>query len=538
VNTDDDGPGSLRQAILDANRRPGPDTIIFDIPSSDPGCGRKPGVCSIRPLSALPSIDDPALIDGLSQPGSIPSLGPPGAATVSRPGIELDGSAAGPEATGLRLTAGSSTVRGLVIGRFESSGILLEGAGGNTVVGNMIGTDLAASTDAGNGRAGIDISTPNNAVGGPLTGDRNIISGNRGPGVRISGAGAERNRIEGNLIGTDPTGTTAVGNETGVLIGPGRNNAIGGIAPTAQNVIAGNRTDGILLTTAAGLNVVQSNLIGVGVNGALPLGNQRSGIRIEGTENLIGGPSAATRNVISANGRNGVEIVGATATGNRVQNDVIGADAGGTASLGNAGHGVYVDATGPTVIGDVPGGSGAGNTIAFNDGDGVALASGSAAARGVAILGNAIYGNGRLGVDLGDDGVTPNDSRDVDDGPNRLQNYPILTAVVATGSSTTVVGGLASTPNVMFTVQLFANPTCDPSGFGQGRMLVASAQLATDTAGVASLNIPLAAGVRASDWITATATDPQGNTSEFSPCRSATPPPPTATPTAPFFPLG
>jgi titin len=296
--------------------------------------------------------------------------------------------------------------------------------------------------------------------------------------------------------------------------------------------------DGILLTTTSGLNAVQGNLVGVGANGTLPLGNQRSGIRIEGTENLIGGPSEIARNVISANGRNGIDIVGATATGNRVQRDVIGADAGGTASLGNAGHGVYVEATGANVIGDALGGTGAGNTIAFNDGGGIVLASGASAARGVAILGNVIYGNGQLGVDLGDDGVTPNDPRDADDGPNRLQNYPTLSAVVVTGSSTMAVGGLASTPNATFTVQLFANSTCDPSGFGQGRLLVASGQATTDATGAASLNIPLAAGVRGSDWITATATDAQGNTSEFSPCRSATPPPPTATPAAPFFPLG
>ncbi len=236
---------TLRAAIQEANDTPGTDTIGFDIPGT--------GVKTIAPASALPAATDPLTIDGTTQPGFSGS-----------PVIELNGAGAGAGVDGLAITAGSSTVRGLVINRFSRHGILLQTGGGNTVAGNFIGTDATGAVALGNGFSGVRVNdSDNNAIGGTSSADGNVISGNH-EGIRLDGS--EESTVRGNRIGTDTTGTAAVGNfSTGVLLISASRCAVGGTAAGAGNTIAFNGPftldGGGVVVLSNGFNSILSNSI-------------------------------------------------------------------------------------------------------------------------------------------------------------------------------------------------------------------------------------------------------------------------------------
>ncbi len=253
TNTNDSGPGSLRQAILQANASPGTDTISFNIPGT--------GAHTIQPLSALPTITGPVVIDGYTQPGASPNTNPPGVGSNAVLMIELDGSIAGSDVNGLTITAGSSTIRGLVINRFNI-GICLRssGASGNLVQGNFIGTDATGTIALGNDANGvlIFINASNNIIGGTNNEARNVISANDLAGIYISSGSG--NEVRGNYIGTDLNGTVALGNGTGIIIVESPNNTIGGTVAGEGNLISGNNGVGLAIggTLAYG-NLVQGN---------------------------------------------------------------------------------------------------------------------------------------------------------------------------------------------------------------------------------------------------------------------------------------
>jgi len=137
-------------------------------------------------------------------------------------------------------------------------------------------------------------------------------------------------------------------------------------------------------------------------------------------------------------------------------------------------------------------------------------------ATGNPILGNAVSSNGGLGIDLGSDGVTPNDAGDTDTGPNNLQNYPVLSAAATDGAgSADFVGSLDSAPSTTYRVEFFASAAADPSGFGEGERYLGFANVATDTAGNAVIDVSLATALTVGEFVTATATDPSNNTSEL-----------------------
>jgi hypothetical protein len=386
TNTNDSGPGSLRQAILDANARPGADMIVFNIP----GTGPHP----IRPRSQLPTITNSVTIDGTSEPDF-----------TATPVVELDGSRAGMEADGLIIAAGMSTVRGLVINRFEN-GVVLFGlfAGDNQVQGNYIGTDVTGAAPLGNARHGVLIVAPGNTIGGTVAEARNVISGN-GVGVGIVDRSSVRNLVQGNFIGTDVTGTVALGNtNTGVLIGGSMfdfadapSNDIGGTIPGARNLISGNGGNGVEISgnNSSG-NQVLGNYIGTDVNGTAALPNAHDGVLINDAHgNTIGGPAIGppvegARNVISANGDRGVNIVGPGARGNRVQGNYIGTDASGMARLGNRLDGVSIFRAPDNLIGGTE--TGARNLISGNGINGVEILANEA-------TGNRVYGN-YIGTDV------------------------------------------------------------------------------------------------------------------------------------------
>ena len=224
------------------------------------------------------------------------------------------------------------------------------------------------------------------------------------------------------------------------------------------------------------------------------------------------GPTTIRGLVINRFDGNGIFVRNGNA--NSIDRNFIGTNVAGTAALPNSGNGIVIAPTAPnTTVGAV--GAGPSNIIAFNGGNGIAIEGGGA---GNLIRTNSIFSNGLLGIDLGSDGVTPNDAGDADTGANGLQNFPVLTAAASGGGMTTIVGSLNSTPSTTFTLEFFASVACDPSGFGEGATPLGTDTVTTNGAGDAPFNVTLAVGVPAGQVVTATATDPAGNTSEDSAC--------------------
>ena len=458
TNTNDSGPGSLRQAIIDANHITGTQTISFNIPGT--------GVHTVTPLTPLPDIIGTVTIDGYTQPGSSRNTLLNGDNAVLL--IELDGTSA-TQGSGLTISdsAPNSIVRGLVINRFRNMGIDLQ-SGSNTVEGNFIGTDPTGTIALGNANGIRMVSAGGNIIGGMNTfnrGARNVISGNSFYGV-LTVFNSSRNKIWCNYIGTNAAGTSALPNATGVSV-DGTQNEIGGMGDAIT------RPDG-------------SGSGGDGIDASFP---------------VSGG------NLISGNGV-GVRVENGMST--FIYGNFIGTQADGSSALGNTEGGMMVKGISNNINN---------NVIAFNGGNGVSVEAGARNA-----IHSIIFSNTGLGIDLTPNGVTSNDDGDSDTGPNDLQNFPVLTAVSTNGNTTTIGGTLNSKPNTSYTIEFFSNPTCNSSGFGEGRKLIATYyNLTTDSNGNASF-VTNVQSVPVGQIVTATATDAAGNTSEFSACRAATPP--------------
>jgi FG-GAP-like repeat len=277
-NTDDGGPGSLRQAIVDSNNAVGAtNTIDFDIPGT--------GVRTIFPLSALPVISTSVLIDGTSQPGY-----------AGTPLIELNGSQNGANNSGvqdiidgLTISAASVTVRGLDIDSFnQGGGIHLTGTGatGDWIYGNLLGTDpTGAQTDEPNAYGiEIDSGASDNLIGTDGDGvndmsERNLIRGNLYNGVLIDGQGTNGNVVAGNEISSNATGTSFAPNSiAGVYIEYGSSdNTIGGATAIAGNLITTNGGPGVVVgytlsDTSVG-NEITANRIFANTGQAIDLGD-------------------------------------------------------------------------------------------------------------------------------------------------------------------------------------------------------------------------------------------------------------------------
>jgi titin len=377
------------------------------------------------------------------------------------------------------------------------------GQGNDKVQGNLIGTNAAGTAAVGN-VVGIRVGGGRNAqIGGTSAAARNLISGNV-DGVVIQASGTV---VQGNYVGTDVAGTRAVPNQRGLGAG-GDHGLIGGTAPGAGNLISGNRFEGLVV--AGRFNRAEGNLIGTDITGTVALGNG-TGVAVvaQATDATVGGTAAGAGNVISGNVGIGMSIA---AVFSLVQGNLVGTDAAGTAALGNGGTGVLITSAGSTVGGTV---AGAGNTIAFNGGPGVVDRRLEFTGNSNAIRGNSIHSNGGLGIDLDEDGVTPNDAGDADGGANRSQNFPVLSAALA-GAATGVTGALHSRAATSFTLDFYASAAADPSGFGEGQRYLGSVVVTTDGNGNAHFDVTLDAQTVLGEYLSATATDPDGNTSEFS----------------------
>jgi hypothetical protein len=344
TTTADSGAGSLRQAITDSNASPGVvDTIAFNI--TGPACAGVPAVCTIKPATALPTVADPVIIDGYTQPGSSPNTLAIGDDAVLL--VELDGSLVSPNGIGFYVLANSTVIQGLVINRFSYTGIFIDATGGgtlggHTIRGNFIGTDPSGTLAVGCGTQGIFLRAPNSNIGGPNPGDRNVISANGastsfGANVKLEGdfAPVSGSALKGNYIGTNAAGTGALGGGAGILLYPGSEVAIGGSAAGQGNLISGNGDYGISMTyncgTALANNVIQGNLIGVDASGTNPLGNVQGGIYLgcPSQNNQIGGTSVGAGNTIAHNGAPGssvgagVYLESTAGTGNHIRANLI-----------------------------------------------------------------------------------------------------------------------------------------------------------------------------------------------------------------------
>lgn len=269
---------------------------------------------------------------------------------------------------------------------------------------------------------------------------------------------------------------------------------------------------------------IEGNFIGVAPDGITARPNVgNAGIVVSAsTSARIGGTSPAQRNVVSGNATQGIIVVGG-ATGMAIDGNYIGTDASGTQARGNELSGITLSfpLSGAVVGGAAP------NLVAFNGAAGILVLSPSKANT---IARNNVHDNAGLGIDLCavlfdcPDGVTPNDVDDADGGGNNLQNFPVITAVARTPTGLSISGSLdrpATATSLTFAIGVYANTVCDPSGFGEGERYLGSFDFVSANAGVetfANIALPTTAPLPAGTKITLTATDPAGNTSEFSQC--------------------
>jgi hypothetical protein len=414
------------------------------------------------------------------------------------------------------LIGGTSAGARNVISANQQYGIYISdpGTSNNLVQGNFIGADVTGTNSLGNGSIGIGIwsGAAGNFIGGTTSGAGNLISGNTNYGLACGGA--NDNVIQGNLIGTDITGTNALANEfTGLAIwGGATGNLVGGTTPGAANVISGNVTYGLFLsdTNTTG-NFVEGNLIGTDITGTNALAND-SGVAVFGSAsgNFIGGTTAGTANVISGNVTYGVLVSDTGTSGNFFQGNFIGTDISGTNALGNGSANVVLQGG---ATGNFIGGLGAGNAIAFSGGFGVLLYDSETTNN--SIRGNSIFSNNYLGIDLNGDGVTTNDPGDADTGPNDLQNFPVITNTFGSGTRTIISGTLNSAANGTFSIDVYRNASADPSDYGQGQFYAGTASVTTDGSGNGIFSLTNFTANYAGQFFTATATAAGGDTSEF-----------------------
>jgi parallel beta-helix repeat protein len=349
-------------------------------------------------------------IIGLNSTGSN-SLGNTGFGVVLLSGV-----------TGNTIGGISAGSRNVISGNGQGVGIVGPNATGNLVEGNYVGLDSTGSLPRGNFQLGLFLNgAADNTIGGTVAGSGNVISGNSGVGLYLFGSGTSGNLVAGNLIGLDATGSrtaastgASLGNlNFGIAIGNAPNNTIGGTTPSARNVISGNRQAGIDVNgSQASGTVIQGNYVGLDSTGTLALGNQADGVQIDNAPGaLIGGPSAASRNVISGNQASGIEIDGSTSTGAAIEGNYVGTEYSGLKALGNGQSGVFVNAAPGVTIGGTT--ASLRNVISGNTGNGVRIFGNPSSSLvegnylGADATGRAALGNGNDGVLLdGTTGVT------------------------------------------------------------------------------------------------------------------------------------
>src|SRR5579884_324983 len=475
---DDGSAGTLRDAITQANAA---GSTITEI---DFNIGTAGSAQTINLTSQLPALmANGVFINGLSQGGS----------GNTKHLITLNGTNAGSHSDGLLLQGASCTVSGLILEDFTNGievdgsktiiggtatgagnvisansgvGVLIDsGISGVQVQGNYIGTDATGDFALANNN-GIVIGGYSNTVGGTASGARNIISGNGGDDVQITGSS---NQVLGNYIGTNAAGNAPLSDGTGIEI-DSSSNTVGGTSPGAGNLISGNGTQGVFINGSG--NDVLGNSIGTNAAGNAILTNG-TGIEIASSNNRVGGTASGTGNLISGNG-NGIFI--SSGSGNQVLGNSIGTDAAGNAALAN-GNGIEIVSSNNTVGGTSPG---AGNVISGN-GDGVLLSSGGDSNQ---VLGNYIGTNAAGNATLANgSGIVIDSSNNIiggtASGAGNLISGNTIEGVYISGSSNQVLGnsigtnaaGNAALANKVGIVIDSSNNTVGGSSFGASNLI-------------------------------------------------------------------
>jgi hypothetical protein len=559
TNTNDAGAGSLRQALTDANTYPGTHSIVFNIPTSDPNYISAQGVWKITPQSTLPIImRSNLLIDGTTQTTNQGNTNPDG------PEILLDGNHQyGSDFAFHIFNSAGVTIKGFIIGRF-TVGIEISGTSqSNIITGNYIGCNYNA-TDTLSNIHGIEIlSGPhNNTIGGSSISDRNILSGNNHTGMRV--VNSNSNIIKGNYVGLNRTGNAALRNFDGISIeGTSKYNMIGGYTAGDRNFVSGNDAYGIpVFGGGCFYNIIAGNYIGTDISGSFSVPNTYGVLFDDGASyNMLGGRQAGAGNLLSGNSGYGIFLYNPGTQKDTVLGNLIGTNWDGTSAVPNA-NGIVIDGPsykhiidsnvisgnsqmgisihiggtdsnviirnkiGTDISGNLPLGNsidgvrigegpqyniigqpGKGNIIAYNGQSGISVLT--AAEHYNSFSENSIFGNGALGIDLYPAGPNPNDAGDIDTGPNDAMNYPVVDSIDFITGSEVIYGHVDVQLPLQTKVEVFlADP--DITGYGEGKTWLGSTYPLSNGTWCDTI-----VGVSPSDFITATATDNLGNTSEF-----------------------
>ena len=502
-----EGAGSLRQAILDANARIGADRIEFHIEGTAPFL--------IAPEETLPVITDEVVVDATTQAGYL-----------DRPLVTLDSSFLNSaDASGLEIRAVHCSVKGIAVTGFGGAGILFSGTTDGTVDRCFLGLNAGGSSAFGNSY-GVALV---NSLRCQIT--NSVLSGNI-CGAYLTGISTD-NVVRGCFVGTDIAGWLSAPNNYGVVLsGTGVQNNL-----LEQNLLSGNAITGASLIFGASNNVIQFNQVGANTYTEL-LPNGLNGIEVfAGTQNriennlVIGSPSAGVLlsgeattdnrlvgdfiygslygvsveagantnkigvvgspiNTLTGNLLAGLQIQGANSSGNSVLNNEIS---------GNNGFGALIASSLNNLTG---------NKIFSNTLQGVLVRSKLEGGypTGVQLKDNLIHDNGDLGIMLQGYGTL---------GANLMQPAPEIASADSNATSSFVVVRLKAAPSRVYSLQFFSTSQPDPSGYGGSEALIGNGTLTTDASGNGSVSLGLPS-IDVGDFVTATATDPDGNTSEFS----------------------
>jgi hypothetical protein len=516
-----DGVVSFREACTAANNTGGAQTIAFAIPNALPMEWSGGVAILFMDFDIFQLSDDATTVDFTTQTAFTGDTNPGG----NEVGIRTAPITGAPA---IYVSGDNCVVKGLDRVFYCGYGVQLAGDH-NRVIGCTISGPLYAGVYISGGFGGPPAT--GNVVGGTAPGEGNVLSSGN-DGVRID-APATANVVIGNVLSGSYHGASVRGSIYSTFPS---DNRIGGPTPGERNLIAGSGKYGeegfpvgaqVNVEYAVG-TIVEGNFIGTTADGTAAQPNQRGPVGVDVRD--------STGTIVRGNVIGGIRVVGVNHYSGQVFGDGVRISSinGPTADTTVADNRIGTDPTGQAPVPNLYGirvapffasqpitsTLVASNTIAFNERAGVVVAS---PVRGVRVAGNSIASNGQLGIDLlgtsGGSGVTANDPLDADDGANGLQNFPVLSSATPGGGGLHVMGTLASTPDSQFTIELFASPACDPTGFGEGQLVLGSTGVATDASGNAVFDVQLAANVPAGWSVTATATlEPEGSTSEFSAC--------------------
>jgi len=495
------GSGTLYQAVISANSHEGPDTIEFAIEAMD-----EPPYYLIPTYPIPPLTDNGTFINGYTQEGATPNTGGPYEPDNAVINLMFDGDYLNDSIPfAFTIESDSNEICGIMFANMggdtlnAKGSILIDGGGYNHIWGCWFGLDTSGTKDMGNQQMALLLrgGAHHNTIGGTAPEERNVFAGNDSAHIVIMDKESDENMIVGNFIGTDISGVKApdyVGStgygiviEGERYIGGPSGTIIGGEDSTYANIISGNPSSGIYIGTwgsGTGGDKIIGNRIGVDIEGNA-LGNGESGVFLDhGTTS-----DSILNNWISYNGEHGVMVNDTNTNHNVIMNNTITDNGGDGVRL----YGLVQECLVKQC------------EIARNGGNGIYVA-GPASDRNV-LSENATYKNEGLGIDLAPPGITENDGNDSDDDSNDNMNFP----VVDSASTSHVYGRLSGNSRANARIEIFVADTT-VEAYGEGMTFLGSG--VTDATGkfVAYISPAL---VNIGDYITATATDVDGNTSEF-----------------------